>query len=145
MLWSGRGIAYMDSFSGYFWKSMNNILNYLFSARIAKRLFKTHPDDSAEDLSNLENWRNNCGKIDIYKSPENIGLTTAPLEIDEQPSTHITIVEDFIEKKRLRNYLKKWSRFFIWHSPACGKKIILGKNIFTDLKSLRIQKQFLLT
>jgi hypothetical protein len=77
LFWSGRcGIAYMDSFSGYFWKSMNNILNYwIFSARIAKRLsIRNTSDDFCRRFIQLENWRNNRvfnGKTIYSKSPEN--------------------------------------------------------------------------
>jgi hypothetical protein len=43
----------MDSFSGYFWKSMNNILNYWNIQRKNCKELSIHPDDLAEDFIQL--------------------------------------------------------------------------------------------
>jgi PAS domain S-box-containing protein len=114
------GIAYMDSFSGYFLEineQYSELLEYS-AQELQKKTFQsvTHPDDLVEDLSNLEKLKQgtireySMEKRYIAKSGKIIwtNLTVSPLwNIDEQPSTHIAIVEDISLKKEAEELLKK--------------------------------------
>jgi PAS domain S-box-containing protein len=114
------GIAYMDSFSGYFIEINEKYCKLLeYSGQeLQNRTFQsvTHPDDLNEDLSNLEKLKQgtireySMEKRYITKSGKIIwtNLTVSPLwNIDQKPSTHIAIVEDVSLKKEAEQLLIK--------------------------------------
>ena len=114
------GIAYMDSFSGYFMEINEKYCKLLEYSQqeLQKKTFQsvTHPDDLNEDLSNLEKLKQgtireySIEKRYIAKSGKIIwtNLTVSPLwSINEKPSTHIAIVEDISLKKEAEQLLIK--------------------------------------
>lgn len=114
------GIAYIDSCSGNFLEINKQYCNLLGNSEqeMKKRNFQsvTHPDDLEEDSMNLEKLKS--GKIREYSMEKRYitkknaviwtKLTVSPLwNINEQPTTHIAIIEDISSKKEAEELIKK--------------------------------------
>ena len=139
------GIAYIDSCSGNFLEINKQYCNLLGNSEqeMKKRNFQsvTHPDDLEEDLMNLEKLKS--GKIREYSMEKRYitkknaviwtKLTVSPLwKINEQPTTHIAIIEDISLKKEAEELIKKNGTRF--KSLFDDSPLPLREEDFSDVK-----------
>ncbi|MBG6111660.1 PAS domain S-box-containing protein [Flavobacterium sp. CG_9.10] len=144
------GIAYIDSYSGYFLEVNKQNCKFLgYSAQeLKERNFQsvTYHEDLEEDLANMQKLRE--GKIRTFSMEKryvtksgNIrwaNLTVSPLwNINEKPTTHIAIIEDITLKKETEAAINKSENHF--KSLFEDSHLPLREEDFSKVKSYLIE------